>query len=49
MAGTNLYNTKTGAKLKSGESYTDSSGRKVTQGTPVGTYGSSGGSSSKIR
>lgn len=38
MADINLYNTQTGAKLNPGETYTDSSGRSVTQGTTVGTY-----------
>lgn len=37
---TNLYNTVTGAKLSSGQSYTNASGQTVTQGTAVGTYGS---------
>lgn len=36
---TNLYNTNTGAKLKTGESYINSEGKKITQGTQINADG----------
>lgn len=46
MAGTNLYNTVTGAKLSPGQSYTNAQGNTVTQGSTVTTAQSTPKSSS---